>query len=215
MNMKSMYPMFLRLRRAAAAMRADCRGIAATEFAVIVPVMLLMFFGTVEISSGVAVKRKVTLVARTLSDLTSQTQDSVADSDMRNFFAASSSVLSPYSVVPTQPTISEIYIDDSKVARVQWSVSATIAIVDGAPQATLTDSAHKAGNTVTLPTELRVPGTYLIWSQVDYRYIPTIGYFMDNKAGVLLRDEAFTRPRQSRCVDYPKAVIPCTPATPT
>ena len=34
--------------------------------------MLVMFFGTVEFSSGVAVDRKVTLMARTLSDLTSQ-----------------------------------------------------------------------------------------------------------------------------------------------
>ena len=38
----------------------------------IVPLMLVMFFGTVEFSSGVAVDRKVTLMARTLSDLTSQ-----------------------------------------------------------------------------------------------------------------------------------------------
>ena len=38
----------------------------------IVPIMLTLFFGVVEFSSGVAVDRKVTLVARTLSDLTSQ-----------------------------------------------------------------------------------------------------------------------------------------------
>ena len=50
----------------------DCRGVAAIEFAMIVPIMLVMFFGTVEFSSGVAVDRKVTLMARTLSDLTSQ-----------------------------------------------------------------------------------------------------------------------------------------------
>ena len=213
MNMNSMYPIFLRLRRAAAAMRADCRGIAVTEFAVIVPVMLLTFFGTVEISNGLAVKRKVTLVARTLSDLTSQTAASVSDSDMRNLFAASSAVLSPYSVVPTKPTISEVYIDASKVAKVQWSVSATIKMENGGPEATLTASARKKGDTITsIPSELLVADTYLIWSEVDYRYVPTIGYFM-SKDGVPLNDGwAFTRPRQSRCVDYPKAATPCTPA---
>lgn len=212
MNMKAMYPMFLRLRRAADAMRSDCRGIAATEFAVIVPVMLLMFFATVEISNGVAVKRKVTLVARTLSDLTSQSLASVADSDVRNFFAASSAVLTPYSVVPVNPTISEIYINASKVAKVQWSVSATIAMDAGAPQATLTVSARKKGDTVTtIPTDLLVPDTYLIWSEVKYTYVPAIGYFM-SKTGIPLDDKAFTRPRQSNCVDYPKAASPCTPA---
>jgi Flp pilus assembly protein TadG len=45
----------------------DCSGIAATEFAVIVPIMLVMFFGTVEISSGVSVDRKIKLVARALA----------------------------------------------------------------------------------------------------------------------------------------------------
>jgi Flp pilus assembly protein TadG len=40
----------------------------------IVPMMLVMLFGTIEVSSGVAVNRKVTLVARTLSDLTSQSR---------------------------------------------------------------------------------------------------------------------------------------------
>ena len=110
------------------------------------------------------------------------------------------------------PTLSEIYLDASKVAKIQWSVSATIEILDGGPQATLKTSARKKGDTITtLPTELLVPDTYLIWGEVDYRYVPAVGYFM-LKAGVPLEDKAFTRPRQSKCVDYPKAATPCTPA---
>ena len=58
----------LRARRCARGMLEDCRAIAATEFAVIAPVMLVLFFGTVEFSLAVAVDRKVTLMARTLSD---------------------------------------------------------------------------------------------------------------------------------------------------
>ena len=60
----------------------DRRGVAAIEFAMIVPIMLVLFFGTVEFSSGVAVDRKVSLMARTLSDLTSQST-AVADVDLR------------------------------------------------------------------------------------------------------------------------------------
>ena len=37
-----------------------------------VPLMLTMYFGMVEISTGVAIDRKVTMVSRTLSDLASQ-----------------------------------------------------------------------------------------------------------------------------------------------
>ena len=59
-------------RARVAGLARDRRGLAAVEFALIVPLMLVLFFGTLEFSSGVAVDRKVTLVARTLSDLTTQ-----------------------------------------------------------------------------------------------------------------------------------------------
>jgi Flp pilus assembly protein TadG len=78
--MKSIWQIRLRARLTAAGLIEDCRGIAATEFGLIVPIMLVMFFGTVEFSSGMAVNRKVALMARTLADLTSQSL-SVADSD--------------------------------------------------------------------------------------------------------------------------------------
>jgi Flp pilus assembly protein TadG len=70
--MKTISSMWQRTRRSIAELASDCRGLAATEFAFIVPLMLVMFFGTVEFSSGVAVDRKVSLMARTLADLTSQ-----------------------------------------------------------------------------------------------------------------------------------------------
>jgi Flp pilus assembly protein TadG len=194
-----MFPIWFRLRRDAANMLADCRGIAATEFAVIVPVMLVMFFGTVEFSSGVAVDRKVTLVARTVSDLTSQSAKDVDDTYLQNVFTASIAILTPYSPTPTNATLSEIYVDSNQVAKIKWSRAATIGI--GATQATLTTSTRHAGDTVTLPPALLVKQTYLIFSEVSYLYTPTVGYVM-GKAGVTLSDVAYTRPRQLTCVTY-------------
>src|SRR6267154_1484995 len=99
----------------------DCRGVVAVEFAVIVPVMLLMFFGVVEFSSGVAVDRKVTLVARTLSDLVSQST-TVLDTDLTNAGQTAKAILTPYPAVPLKSSITELYVDPTtKVARVQWS----------------------------------------------------------------------------------------------
>src|ERR1700710_1385991 len=113
--------LWFRLRRSAAELSQDCRGVAATEFVMIVPLMLTMLFGMVEFSSGVAVDRKVTLVARTLSDLTSQST-TVADTDLTNFFAAATGILTPYSATPTKSTITELYVDPAtSKARVQWS----------------------------------------------------------------------------------------------
>lgn len=193
----SMLSIWLRIRRTAAKMLRDSSGIAATEFAVIVPVMLVMFFGTVEFSSGVAVYRKVTLVTRTLSDLTSQSSTAMDDNYLKDIFTASIAMLTPYSPTPTNATLSEIYVDSNKVAKIQWSKSAIIA--SGVAQ--LTTSSRVAGETVTLPSQLLVKQTYLIFSEVSYLYTPTVGYVM-GKAGVTMSDVAYTRPRQVSCVIY-------------
>ena len=186
-------------RRSAAGLARDSRGLAATEFAIILPMMLVMVFGTIEFSSGLAVNRKVTLVARTLSDLTSQAAAVADDNYLRNVFTASISILSPYSPTPTQAKLSEIYVDTNGVARIQWSKQATI--ISGATQATLAASSRNAGDIISIPAELAVPKSYLIFSEVSYLYTPTIGYVMA-ASGVTLHDVAYTRPRQVACVMY-------------
>jgi len=210
-----------RMLRSALDMLRDRRGLAAVEFALIVPLMLMMFFGVVEFSSGVAVDRKVTLVARTLSDLTSQAPSKVpqaiyaivTDSYLQNVFSASISIFQPYSAMPTNATVSEIYIDVNGKATIQWSEAATISS-DAATQATLATSLHKPGDVVTtsVPPTLLTPHTYLIWSEVSYLYTPTVGYQM---AAVTLRDVAFTRPRQVVCLIYPTNSPLLPPSTPT
>ena len=209
-----------RMLRSALDMLRDRRGLAAVEFALIVPLMLMMFFGVVEFSSGVAVDRKVTLVARTLSDLTSQAPSKVpqaiyaivTDSYLQNVFSASISIFQPYSAMPTNATVSEIYIDVNGKATIQWSEAATISS-DTATQATLATSLHKPGDVVTtsVPPTLLTPHTYLIWSEVSYLYTPTVGYQM---AAVTLRDVAFTRPRQVVCLIYPTNSPLLPPSTP-
>ncbi len=191
--MKSISRMWLSARRRALGLIGDNSGIAATEFAVIVPVMMVMFFGVVEFSSAVAVDRKVTLMARTLSDLTSQST-SVSSTDMTNFFAASNAMMTPYSSTPTKSTITELYINPTTLAaRVQWSNGS---------------SPRTVSSTVTIPSALAVAGTYLIFAEVSYLYTPAVGYVM-GKAGITLSDVAYTRPRQSTCVLFSPATA-CT-----
>ena len=171
--------------------------------------MLVLFFGIVEFSSGVAVDRKVTLTARTLSDLTSQAKAStpnavsaaVDDNYLQNIFTASIPIVKPYSVVPTTAQISEIYVDSSRNATISWSRAATIGS-DTATQATLGASSHSPNDVIaTVPAQLLVPQTYLIMSEVSYLYTPLgIGYVM--KSNLTLRDVAYSRPRQATCVIY-------------
>ncbi|OKO67923.1 pilus assembly protein TadG [Bradyrhizobium sp. AS23.2] len=187
---------------------ADSSALAATEFAMIVPLMLVMFFGTVEVSTAVAIDRKVTLIARTLSDLTSQSSGAATDTSLQNTFTASISIVTPYDASNTVGTISEIYIDANSIATVQWSKSATVAS-SSATQATLTTSLRKAGDKITssIPSALLVPSTYLILSEVSYTYKPTLYYVL--KSDLVLSDVSYTRPRQVTCIAYNNVPSSC------
>lgn len=191
--MKPIMETWLRLRRSTRDLFGDIRGIAATEFAIVVPVMLLLFFGTDEFASGISVDRKVTLMARTLSDLTSQ-NTKVTDAQLTNFFNASSAIMTPYSSSPVRSTITQLYVDPATLAaRVQWSKGS---------------SPRTAGTSVAIPAALQVGGTYLIYSEVSYTFVPTVGYVLKNS--ITLSDFTFTRPRQSTCVMYSTTVCTTT-----
>lgn len=209
--MKAVISDCVRSRLRFADLLGDCRGVASIEFAIIAPIMLLVFFGTVEFCSAVAIDRKVTLTARTLTDLTSQQSSSannnahknvavIVDNDLQNNFTASIGIMAGYDPSPTQSTLSEIYVDTTGVAKIQWSKAATIA--SGATQATLVASARNPGDDVTslVPAELLVRKTYLILSEVSYQYVPTIGYVLKNS--LTLHDVSYTRPRQVLCITY-------------
>ena len=185
-------------RRLASRFARDARGLAAVEFAFILPLMLTLIFGTIEVSSGVAIDRKVTLVARSLSDLVSQGTQ-VTQTDLTNFFGLGSAIMSPYPVTATTMTqkVSAISIDASKVAKVVWSYRGVVA----GSSITVTKEYAKDTVITTIPPGLLVPNTQLIWSEVTYTYIPIVGFLM--KGEFPLSDQCFTRPRQSETVTGP------------
>ena len=177
-----------RVRELISGLRRDDRGNAAVEFAIVVPIMLTLFFGVVEFSSGVAVDRKVTMAARTLSDLTSQSSK-VTDTDISNFTITAKAIMTPYPSGLLNSTISELYVDPTTLtAKVKWSKGS---------------AARGFDTTVSIPTALKIGGTYLIYSEVDYTYTPTVGYVM--KTAIKLSDFMFTRPRYGLCVLYASA----------
>lgn len=166
----------------------DHRANAAVEFAFIVPLMLTMFFGMVEFSSAVAASRKVTLIARTMSDLVSQSS-TVTSTDLTNFGTTGNAIMNPYPLTGLQTRVTEIYIDPATLnGKVIWSKGSGMA-----------DRA--ANSAITVPTALQIGGTYLIYSEVNYQYVPAVGYIMA-AAGVALSDYTYTRPRISLCVLY-------------
>ena len=181
----------------------DRSGLAAVEFAMVFPIMVVLYFGVVEFSSAIAVDRKATQVARTLSDLTSQSI-SVADADIKSFGEAAKAIMTPYPPSPLVSSITEVYIDSvSGVARVQWSKGLTIGVTGDVSIAAT--APHSPGDVVTLPTTLvAAKGTFVIWSEVSYKYTPAVGIVL-GQTGITFRDVSYTRPRLVLCVLYPAA----------
>jgi Flp pilus assembly protein TadG len=162
----------------------DCGGVSAVEFALLLPMMMTLFLGSVEASQGIAANRKVTLTAHTLADLASQYTD-ITNADMSNILAAGPAVLAPYPTANLQEVVSELSISPQGVATVVWSD-------------TLNGSALTVGQVVNVPSSLAVPNSYLVLSQVQYSYNPTYGYVMTGT--ITLHDQIFMRPRQSSLI---------------
>ena len=55
------------IRRKLGGLAGDERGVSAIEFAMMLPLMLTLYLGAVELSQGVGAERKVTLTARTVA----------------------------------------------------------------------------------------------------------------------------------------------------
>lgn len=193
--MNPMKAIWLRIRRRALDLPRNNSGLAAIEFAMIFPLMGMMLLGTYEFSAGVAIDRKVTIMARTLSDLTSQ-NTTVTDAQFTNFFNAGKAIMTPYASAPVEGTITELYINPATLkARVQWSKGV---------------AARSPGDIVEIPDALKVGGTYLIFSEVKYKYVPSVSWFINKVNGITLSDFAYTRPRQGLCVMYNTTVCTTT-----
>lgn len=108
--------------------RADQRGVAALEFALLLPVLLLMYFGSAEVTRAVLATRKLTLATRALSDLLGQQTSSVDDTILTNIFAAASPVMSPFPATSAQfaSTLSSINFvaqGSTYIAQTAWTAS--------------------------------------------------------------------------------------------
>jgi len=182
-----------RTRRPLRRFLADKRGVSAVEFAMVLPLMVTLYLGGVEVSSAVAIDRKVTLIARTLGDLVSQAT-SVDDAGMTSILSATTAVMAPYSDANLKIIVSSVQINSQGVARVSWSDTK-----NGTPRT--------VGSTVTLPAALNVASTSLIWAEASYAYTPTIGYVITGTKN--LTDQIYMRPRLTDCVLRPTTQTGC------
>ncbi len=175
------------LKRPLARLAGDERGVSAVEFAMLLPLMLTLYLGAVEISQGIGADRKVTLTARTVADLASQASSLAAQPDDQ---FAERRDRRHRAVLRCQPQGHGVAGEDRRQQQ-------------GDDRLEPNQERHRAaqGSSVTLPAALVVANSCLVWSEVQYTYKPTVGYVVSGT--LTLKDQIYMRPRLSDCVTYP------------
>jgi Flp pilus assembly protein TadG len=169
---------------------ADQSGVSAVEFAILLPLMLTMYLGGVEVSQAVSADRKTTLVAHTIGDLVAQASN-VTSADVTNVLNAGAAVAYPFSSSNLKATVTSVCIDSTgAVATVAWS-------------RTQNGTTHSGVVTSAIPTALMVANTSLIWGEAAYAYKPTIGWTITGTLN--LSDKFFLRPRLASSVTLDSA----------
>ncbi|TIQ91262.1 MAG: pilus assembly protein [Mesorhizobium sp.] len=181
----------------------DRRGVAAVEFAFIVPVLLVMYFLTMEASQAIETSKKVSRIGSMVADLVTQ-QQTITPAELDGIMQIGNSTLQPYNRSTPEIIITAIEVTNETTPRVlvAWSRK----MVGGA------FSADAAKNSVTtVAPMLNVRGTFLIRVESNLAYQPIITWSADSEKrlgfssafnSISMGDTYYLRPRRS-------PTIPC------
>lgn len=172
-------------------MLGDRRGIAAVEFALILPIMFMLLVGTVEFSLALTVDRRVSQVANSTADLIAQ-KKKITASEVAGIMKIIEHLMRPYDPSRLRVTVLNVIanISDASDTTVCWSYEHN----GGA-------GSYAAGAEYALPENIVEAGGSVIVAEVVYDYEPIIfKYFI--KSAFTLSDTLYLKPRLSSYVEY-------------
>ena len=159
-------PLLRLLRRFA----GNNRGVAAVEFALVLPPLIVLYFGTLEAAALYTADQRVTAIAGTIGDLVSRVDGTIATSTLNDYFQAAKGIMQPYPQTALRQMVSVLAVSPSGVATVKWSRTS-----DGSA-ARVANSTYPLGTASTAQINLlaRTNG-WLVASEVSYPYKPVLG----------------------------------------
>ncbi|MNN50632.1 TadE-like protein [compost metagenome] len=99
---------------------ADRRGVSAVEFALLAPVMILIYLGLTEFCQAYMAERRVSHTAAMVADLVAQSSKTNTK-DLGSVAAIGQMLMKPFSPTPLTTRISSVTVDDKGQAWVTWS----------------------------------------------------------------------------------------------
>lgn len=178
---------FQRYRMVLADFRDEIRGVAAVEFALIAPLMLLLYVGTVEVSGALATNRKLSRVSSAIGDLVTQAE-CFTPSTLAAITEIGDDIMYPYKN-SLKLRITGIMIENGQ-AKVRWSKGYNLADLG-------------VGSIYTVPNKIKTDGNFLIAAYVKTTYTPAVGWIATHhigdisvdKTAIEMEEEMFLRPR--------------------
>lgn len=157
--------------------------VAAVEFALILPILILLYVGSVEVSLAITTNNRVTTVASSVGDLVARAQQKITTGELDDYFAAAANIMTPYSSTNLKQVVTSVAVSNSGTATVEWSQGYNGGI------------AHNAGAPYALPQELIdiAKGKYVIVTEAQLMYTPLFDAVF--KSSFPLYHEDFHLPR--------------------
>lgn len=170
-------------------------GLAAVEFALIMPMAALLLIGSVEIVNLLQADRRLENTATSVADVLSR-DNSIDNTELAGVFAATDALMFPDDGDDVDLRITAILIDDDDSASVVWSD------VRGTTFPELSSGTSVDGLAATMMR----PGTSLIRVEAAFAYRPRLGFFLLDDHRRMSRDTVernlrHTAFRRSRLVD--------------
>lgn len=175
------------------------QGVAAVEFALILPFLLLLYLGSIEASSLFTVDRRVDVISTTVADLVARwnpNQGAITQADLGDYFRAAEGIIAPYATTNLSQLVSVLEVDGDGEATVVWSCG-----FNGA-------SSIAAGTLYTLGPQMQTmaAGGYLVAATTRYPYKPVLGMVFTTE--VNLENEALFLPRFGEEIEAPTGGCP-------
>ena len=155
-------------------------GMAAVEFALILPVMLALVFGSIEVTNAVICRADVSNAASAGSDLIAQ-ETAVGTTDMNNAFSAIDALIFPYALSNLRVVITSVIDDGHGGGKVDWSQANS-------------GQARAKGTPVTVPTGLISTGGSVIMAEVTYSYTTPVQWLIHTP--IAMTDTFYSHPRR-------------------
>lgn len=110
--------------------RRDQNGLSAVEFALLAPVMILLYFGMVELCQAYMAQKRMSHVTSMVGDLTAQAQ-TVKRKALDDTFDIGGQIMQPFSATPLSMRVTSVTRDEFGVVKVDWSYGRGLAPISG------------------------------------------------------------------------------------